>query len=72
MALGVQGNPYQNIKWVQAKRKEISGDFPGGPMVRTPHFYFRGTGSITGQGTKILHVAWYGQKNKNINKSNNK
>ena len=33
------------------------GEFPGGPVVRTPHFHCRGAGSIPGQETKILH-AW--------------
>ena len=28
-------------------------EFPGGPVVRTWHFHFRGPGSIRGQGTKI-------------------
>ena len=34
------------------KRME-GGDFPGGPVVKTPHFHCRGTGSIPGWGTKI-------------------
>ena len=31
-------------------------DFPGSSMVKTPHFHFRGHGSIPGQETKILHT----------------
>ena len=33
-------------------------DIPGGPVVRTPHSQCRDTGSIPGQGTKILHATW--------------
>ena len=33
-----------------------SWDFPGGPVVRTPCFQFRGTGSILGWGSKIPHA----------------
>ena len=33
-------------------------------MVRTPRFHCRGPGSIPGQGTKILHAVWHGQKKK--------
>ena len=36
---------------------------PGGPMVKTAA-RARGAGLILGQGTKILHAAWYGQKRK--------
>ena len=31
----------------------VSRDFPGGPVVKTPHYNAVGTGSIPGQGTKI-------------------
>jgi len=34
-------------------------DFPGSPVVKTPCFYFKGTGSIPGWGTKILHATWH-------------
>ena len=37
------------------------GDFPSGPVVRTPTA--GGAGSIPGRGTKIPHAAWRGQKN---------
>ena len=33
-------------------------DFPGGPVVKTPSFHAGGTGSITGQGTKISYAKW--------------
>ena len=33
------------------------GDFPGGPVVRTPRFHCRGPGSIPGRGTEILGAA---------------
>ena len=34
----------------------IPGDFPSGPVVKTPHFHCRSKGSIPGPGTKILHA----------------
>ena len=37
-------------------------EFPGGPVVRTPHFHCRGPGSIPGQGTKILQATRHSQK----------
>ena len=36
--------------------KSISGDFPSGPVVKTPHFHCRSMGSIPGPGTEILHA----------------
>ena len=44
--------------------KYQEGGLPGGPVVKTLHFHFRGTGSIPGWGTKILHAPWRGQKKK--------
>ena len=38
----------------------ISGEFPGSPVVRTPHSHC--PGSIPGQGTKIPQGTQYGQK----------
>ena len=32
------------------------GNFPGDPVVKDSSFHSRGTGSISGQGTKILHA----------------
>ena len=40
----------------------VDGDFPGGPVVRTPCFYAGGAGSIPGWGAKIPHVAQCSQK----------
>ena len=34
------------------------GNFPGSSVVRTQCFHCQGPGSISGWGTKILHVAW--------------
>ena len=34
-------------------------DFPGGPVVKTLCFYFKGVGSIPGWGTMILYAAWH-------------
>ena len=39
-------------------------DSPGGPMVKNPHFTTKGAGSISGWGTKILHITQCGQKKK--------
>ena len=39
-------------------------DFPGGPVVKTPHSQCRGAGLIPGQGTKIPHASQRGQKKK--------
>ena len=33
------------------------GDFPGGPVVKNPPSNAEDTGSVSGQGTKIPHVA---------------
>ena len=33
-------------------------DFPGGTVVKTPHFHCEGMGSITGQEIKIPHAVW--------------
>ena len=37
--------------------KERSRDFPGGPVVKSPPCNAGDTGSILGQGTKILHTS---------------
>ena len=37
------------------------GEFPGGSVVRTPHFTAGGPGSIPGQGSKILKAAQHSQ-----------
>ena len=47
--------------WTQIRKGTIQ-DFPGGPVVKTPHFQGRGMGSIPGQGTKIPHAMQHGQK----------
>ena len=38
--------------------------FPGSPMVRAPHFHFRGHRSIPGQETKILRTLKQKKKKK--------
>jgi len=35
-------------------------------VVKTPRFHCRGTGSVPGQGTKLLHVPQHSQKQTNI------
>ena len=37
--------------------KPVSGDFPGGPVVKNPPSNAGDMGSIPGQGTKIPHAA---------------
>ena len=55
--LSHQGSPSKaHIKTTRVQ------DFPGGPVVKTPSCQHRGTSSIPGQGTKIPHAAWCGQK----------
>ena len=39
-----------NFKWFQ---RIIYEDFPGGSVVKTLNFHFRGSGSIPGQGINI-------------------
>ena len=39
-------------------------DFPGGPVIKNPHFHGRGKGSIPGRGTKIPQAVCCGQKTK--------
>ena len=50
--------------------KNLQGDFPGSPVVKTPASTAGGTGSIPGQGTKIPHATWHSQKKK-INRTGN-
>ena len=50
-----------DIENVVSVHLKISREFPGGPVVRTPHFHCRtvgDTGLIPGQGTKIPHAVW--------------
>ena len=35
------------------------GDFPGGPVVKTPHIECEGVASIHSQGAKVSHAVWY-------------
>ena len=43
--------------------KNSSMDFPGGPVVKTPHFHCRGTGSIPGLGISACRVVWPKKEN---------
>ena len=40
------------------------GEFPGGPVVRTPCFHSQDMGSVLSGGTKIPQVMQYRQKKK--------
>ena len=44
-------------------KKRTVQDFPGGPVVKTPHCQRRGHVFHSWSG-KILHAVWYGQKKK--------
>ena len=46
----------------QMHKKKLLGEFLG-PVVRTLHFHYRGTGVIPGWGTQIPYAEWCGQKN---------
>lgn len=39
----------------------LTGDFPGGPVVKAPRFYYRGHGSILGRETRIPRDEWHSQ-----------
>ena len=41
--------------------------FPDGLLVRIPGFHCHGLGSVAGQGTEILKIAWHSQKMKKKN-----
>ena len=45
-------------------KNAITGDFPGGPVVKTSPSNAEGVGSISGQGAKIPHASQ--PKNQNI------
>ena len=45
-------------------KKYLPRDFPGGPVIKTPHFHCWGHGFNPWWGTKIPHVALCGQKKK--------
>ena len=42
--------------------KQVSWDYPGGPVLRPHASNAGGTGLISGQGTKILHASQFGKK----------
>ena len=46
----------EQAKWSHSLWKMMRGDFPGGPVVKTPPSSAGGTGSIPGWGAKILHA----------------
>ena len=55
--------PYFYVKSdVKLSLKYLCPNFPGSPVVKTPHFQCRDTGSIPDQRTKISHAAQCGQK----------
>ena len=44
--------------------EKLSGEFPGGPVVKTPRSHCRGPGSTPGWGAKIPRAVRCGQKKK--------
>jgi len=57
----------QKILLLSSIKNESTGDFSGGPVVKTPCFHSRGMGLIPGQGTKIPHTVQHGQTLKKKN-----
>ena len=53
------GSPLPTVK---STRNGVCGDRPAGLVVKILPFHRGCVGSIPGQGTKILHATWYGQK----------
>ena len=53
-------------KMVELQLKWQQWDFPGGPVVKTPSFHCRGTGSITDPGSKLPHATWHGQNKMSV------
>ena len=53
----------EGLNGIKGWLRKNSSDFPGGPVVKTPHFpHAGGMGSIPGQGTKILYGVHCSQK----------
>ena len=55
------------MKREKEKKKQdhhLSGEFPGGLVVRIPGFHCHGPGSVTGRGTETLQALWYNNNNK--------
>ena len=50
--------------------KYISGESPGGPVVRTWRFHCHGPGSIPGRGTNVLQAGSFLSFEKNISNDN--
>ena len=53
---------FQKKHHLEKKKKRWGVEFPGGPVVRAPHFHFKGHGSILSWGTKIPRATQHGQK----------
>ena len=60
---GLQSMRSQRVRYDWATNTHTPWDFPGGPVVKTPHFPCRGL-RFNHQGTKILHASRHGQKNR--------
>ena len=55
---------------LEIELKKENRDFPGGPVVKTPHFRCRGHGFSPWWGTEIPHATWWSPppQNKGIGK----
>ena len=51
-------------KQTSKQQKDLGKGLPWGAVVKTPWFQCRGTSSIPGQGSRIPHAWWCGQKKK--------
>ena len=55
--VGINVNRVELLRSGAAKVLEVGmGDLPASPVLKTPHFHFRATGSIPDEGTKISHI----------------
>lgn len=52
-------------------RNKCIWEFPGGPVVRAPHFHRRGCRAQSGRVTEILQAVKHGQKKKTDTKMKN-
>ena len=56
------------LQWWGIKNTAL-GEFPGGPVVGTWSFHYRGLDSVSGRGTKIPQATEHGKKKKNKKKT---
>ena len=59
-----ESGPSPSHHWLLHDQESVFLSFPGGPVVKTPCFQSWGVGSLPGQGTRVPHATWCGQKKK--------